>query len=146
MPRYQHRKFYKNKNPLWNHVADTVFEYNSVDSGIYILECEEDKFYVGQSKDMMRRMIQHRFYREVKWLKKFPPTKIFLLFCCDVRTLNYWEKQYVRAMVWKKGISNCRGGPWTRTDLCMGKDQKELEEFYIKNYSSVPKHFGSRLL
>ena len=80
MPRYQHRKFYKNKNPLWNHVADTVFEYNSVDSGVYILECEEDKFYVGQSKDMMRRMIQHRFYREVKWLKKFPPTRYSFCF------------------------------------------------------------------
>lgn len=146
MARYRHRDNFKRFSPIWNNLADRVFEYDSVDSGIYILECEQDKYYVGMSKDMMRRQIQHRYFRTVKWLKKFPPLKIFLLFCCDVPTLKYWEKEYTRAMVWTKGITKVRGGPWTRTDLCMDVDnQEELKDFYIKHYARVPKHFGEYL-
>jgi len=143
LPFYKHRNF---GSPIWGNLTDRVYEYDSVDSGIYILECEQDKYYVGQSKDMMRRLIQHRYFRSVKWLKKFPPLKIYLLFLCDVETLGYWEREYTRAMVWKFGISKVRGGSWTRVNLCMGDDQDELKEFYKKFYARVPKHFGSSLV
>ena len=70
MPTY--KRFIPPKARLWA-LPQQIYTYDTVDSGVYVLECENGRWYVGQSKDLMRRMIQHRFEKRVKWLKKYKP-------------------------------------------------------------------------
>lgn len=122
------------------------YSYTSVDCGIYILQCEKGKWYIGKAKDIMRRMIQHRFFNKVEWLKLYRPLRIFLIHLYPEEQLTHWENEYTRALVWSKGITNARGGKWTRPDLCKGDNQEELKNFYLQFYNATPRHFGERLI
>ena len=128
---YKSRKY-----SLWGQ----KWEYESVDSGIYILNCEHKKYYVGKSTDMMRRQIQHRYEKDVKWLKKHPPLNIFYLHLFPRSELLYWEKKYFLAMAWSKGVANVRGSSWCRVNWCVGEREIDHINFYMNNYGSVPKH------
>jgi len=144
MPTY--KRFVPPKARLWN-LSNQVYTYDSVESGIYVLECENGRFYVGQSKDMFRRMIQHRFERSntAKWLRKYKPLNIWLVYLCEEKDLLKWENDFSKAMIWKFGISRVRGGSWCSVDKWCGEDEEELKGFYLKVFNKVPKHFTTKL-
>lgn len=135
MPVYKSRKY-----SLWG----KKWEYENVDTGIYILNCQSDseikKYYVGKSTDLMRRMIQHKYEKDVKWLKKYPPIDIFYIHLFPRSELLYWEKKYFLAMAWSKGVANVRGSSWCKVDWCVGEREIDHINFYMKHYGSVPKH------
>ena len=142
MPTY--KRFIPPKARLWA-LPQQIYTYDTVESGTYVLECENGRWYVGSSKDMMRRMIQHRFEKKVKWLKKYKPLNIFLVYLCEEKDLWKWEQDFTKAMIWKFGISRVRGGRYCQVDMCKGDNEQELKDFYMKLFNKIPKHFPTRL-
>mgnify|MGYP000100112999 CR=1 FL=1 len=126
---------------------EQVYEYDSIDVGIYVLKCEQDCFYVGSSKDIMRRFIQHRFEKNntSKWLKIHRPLDVFLVYLCDEKDLWKWEQDFSKAMIWKYGITKVRGGYYTKVNKWLGENEEELKGFYLKVFNKVPKHFTTKL-
>lgn len=142
MPTY--KRFIPPKARLWA-LPQQIYTYDTVDSGVYVLECENGRWYVGQSKDLMRRMIQHRFEKRVKWLKKYKPLNIFLVYLCEEKDLWHWEQEFTKAMIWKFGISRVRGGRYCQVDMCQGDNEQELKDFYMQLFNKIPKHFTTKL-
>ena len=144
MPTY--KRFIPPKARLWS-LPQQIYTYDTVESGVYVLECENGRWYVGQSKDMMRRMIQHRFEKSntAKWLRKYKPLNIFLVYLCDEKDLLKWENDFAKAMIWKFGISRVRGGSWSVVDKWNGENEEELKEFYQSLFNKIPKHFTTKL-
>ena len=92
---------------------------------IYILELEENKYYIGRSKKktdagIRNRIKQHFNQRSTAaaWCKKYQPIKIVKILK-DQTTYdeNKWTKIYME----KHGIENVRGGDYVRIKL--PKDQ-----------------------
>lgn len=82
---------------------------------LYILKCEEDKYYIGvTSKTPELRMQEHiKGIRPAKWTMKYKPIK--LVDRKDLGMMTYenaekYENKVIRAYVKKCGINNARGG------------------------------------
>ena len=87
---------------------------------VYVLELEQDKFYVGQTRNLLERVRQHMegTYASV-WTKLYRPkfsslTKLRHVFCpCDA----YDEDKYTIMMMKNYGIDNVRGGSYCKPEL-----------------------------
>jgi len=78
---------------------------------VYVLELEENKYYIGQSKNYVKRILKHTDkYNEQKWTKKYKPLKILEL----IHNKEFLERdktlEYMRLYGWE----NVRGGPWVK--------------------------------
>ena len=88
---------------------------------IYILELEENKYYIGRSKKktdagIHNRIKQHFNQRSTAaaWCKKYQPIKIVeILKDQMIYDENKWTKIYME----KYGIENVRGGDYVRINL-----------------------------
>ena len=83
---------------------------------IYILECQENKYYVGKSKDPINRIINHFTGNGSEWTKKYKPIKIAELIECDD---DYDEDKHTIKMMAKYGIDNVRGGTFCKHSLSL---------------------------
>ena len=80
---------------------------------LYVLQLSYGKYYVGTTKDIVRRSFQHKFKRGAIWTKLFPMTDLAHLFYA-----NSDMEDILTLMVMRKyGIRNVRGGRWTREKL-----------------------------
>jgi len=86
---------------------------------IYILKCEENKYYIGKTKKLAIRLEDHFNENGAEWTKIYKPVEVMELhsncnsFDEDKFTLQYMEKY---------GIDNVRGGTFTRFRL----DQNDI--------------------
>lgn len=86
---------------------------------IYVLQLEEGKFYVGKTRELERRLQQHRNKEESKgaaWTRKFPllldnPWKSF------EATRPSQEDEETKALMWEFGVDNVRGGTYSEVEL-----------------------------
>ena len=77
----------------------------------YILQLEDGKFYVGQSRNLDKRLRQHFSGSGAAWTKLHKPVKVFY-------TLSYGkEREAFEFMLKYAGIENVRGYGCTRTDI-----------------------------
>ena len=83
---------------------------------IYILECQENKYYVGKSTDPINRIINHFAGKGSEWTKKNKPVEIKELIECDD---DYDEDKYTIKMMAKYGIENVRGGSFCKNILSL---------------------------
>ncbi len=81
---------------------------------IYILKCESEKYYVGKTRDLRKRLEYHLIKENCNWTKIHKPLKIEeLLISDDSLDEDKWVKKYMI----KKGINNVRGGSYCRCIL-----------------------------
>jgi predicted GIY-YIG superfamily endonuclease len=81
---------------------------------LYVLQLENGKYYVGKSKDVIKRFEQHKTGSGSIWTSKYKPIKIV-----EVRDLkdHHDENNTTKDYMKKYGIKNVRGGSYTQTDL-----------------------------
>jgi hypothetical protein len=100
-------------------------------SGIYVIRCAENKFYVGRTIDIVSRWNAHASGLGALWTKQYRPLQGIIELVPDtpyqeiVTTLQYMQKY---------GIHNVRGGPWcalvlTETEVKTIEDIMKSEGF-----------------
>src|SRR5665647_3303932 len=81
---------------------------------IYILKLEDSKYYVGRTTNIDIRMTNHFANDGSYWTQKYKPIKIKMVY---ENCSKYDEDKYTLLMMEKYGISNVRGGSFTRFKL-----------------------------
>ena len=85
-----------------------------MDAIIYVLECSQDKYYVGKTNRLDDRLLEHITNRGSAWTKKYTPISI-------IETVSnvdeFDEDKYVKIYMKKYGIDNVRGGSYSQIDL-----------------------------
>lgn len=76
---------------------------------IYILECENDKYYVGRSVHPKDRILSHFNKHGSEWTKKYKPIRIIATFVGD----EFDEEKWTLKTMETYGIDNVRGGSYT---------------------------------
>lgn len=82
---------------------------------VYVLQCEDSKYYVGQTSNIVRRFEEHKNGEGSAWTKKH---KAFSMVDLVTTTLSdFREVALTLQYMHKYGISNVRGGPFSRIEL-----------------------------
>ena len=91
-----------------------VFLLYKMNTTIYVLKLEDNKYYVGKTSDIERRMINHVDGVASSWTKKYKPLGIVeILHNMDA----YDEDKYTLIYMDKYGINNVRGGVYVTEEL-----------------------------
>lgn len=81
---------------------------------IYILRCEDDKYYVGKSTNINKRIKQHFKKKGSSWTRLYRPLEIYEI----RRNCDEFDEEKITLQYMKKfGINNVRGGSYTRLQL-----------------------------
>ncbi len=81
---------------------------------IYVLELENNKYYVGKTNNPNMRVANHFESNGSQWTKKYKPKNIIeLIPNCD----DYDEDKYTLKYIEKYGIDNVRGGSFCEINL-----------------------------
>lgn len=77
---------------------------------IYVLECEENKYYVGKSNRPLYNRVQEHFLNYGStWTKRYKPLKVIdIIYNAD----DFDEDKYTKVYMSKYGIENVRGGSY----------------------------------
>lgn len=84
------------------------------DLNIYIIKCQHDKYYIGKSKNLENRILQH--FQEIgsAWTGLHKPIEV-------VDTIknadNFDEDKYTKIYMAKYGMDNVRGGSYVQISL-----------------------------
>lgn len=81
---------------------------------IYVLECSNDKYYIGKTKDVIKRFEEHKLGKGSVWTSKFKPLKIVE---CRTVTSEYDEDNTTKTYMKKYGIEHVRGGSYAQITL-----------------------------
>jgi len=81
---------------------------------LYILECEDNKWYVGKSADVAKRFKQHTGGKGSEWTREYAPIRI-----AETRPITspYDETNVTKELMKKYGIDNVRGGAHASLEL-----------------------------
>lgn len=94
---------------------------------IYVLSLEKDKYYVGMTNNLERRLNEHKTGKGSEWTKKY---KMVKLLYTKPMTSNLDEDIETRVLMKKYGIKNVRGGTYCQVILpsqIIGQLQKEFD-------------------
>jgi predicted GIY-YIG superfamily endonuclease len=84
----------------------------------YILELENDNWYVGISSRGTTRLYEHFCGFGSKWTKKHKPIKVHTItYVGDRNTASSWEKENTLSLMAEKGWKNVRGYTWCQLEL-----------------------------
>ena len=98
---------------------------------VYVLRLAGDRYYVGVSKELNRRLEEHWSGAGSRWTKEYPPVDVETLHRCegsgaDVTAL---EKKVTLELMRRcitpddpEGWRRVRGGPYTKLDMCKPRD------------------------
>ena len=78
---------------------------------IYVLECQEGKYYVGRSADTRARIAKHFGGHGCAWTRQHPPLRVVVALAGE--TLDD-EDAVTLAFMDAYGIANVRGGRWSQ--------------------------------
>lgn len=110
---------------------------NSSNVSIYILYCEEGKYYVGKTKNatsLKKRLENHFNVKGSSWTQKYKPLYLFdNIDNCD----DYDEDKYTLKYMNLFGIDNVRGGSYCQLTL----SENMLKEIKEKIYGSEDRCF-----
>ncbi len=101
---------------------------------LYVIRLGFGKYYVGKTNDLAKRIVQHRDGKGAKWTKKFPFLRVEHWFYGEDSQEDLLTLYAMR----KFGISNVRGGRWTKIEL--GGSERAMAELKISQLekSSFP--------
>lgn len=83
-------------------------------TNIYILRLIQNNFYIGKSKNPMKRIQQHMAGKGAAWTKKYPPLEVEKIIL-NVSTFD--EDKFVKMYMAKHGIDKVRGGAYVVSEL-----------------------------
>ena len=124
----------KNKTPLGitnvapaseNKKSNTPSKFQmELGTGVYILECEQDKYYIGSSDKVFERIQAHFDGNGSEWTKKYPPLNLI-----EIQQQNdvHHENNITLEYMSEYGIDNVRGGAWC--EIVIQKDtRKQIDQ------------------
>lgn len=93
---------------------------------IYILQCEETKYYIGKTnQNILNIFRQHKNGTVSEWTKKYTPIEIIDIFESKTdKDEDFYTKIYMK----KYGINNVRGGNYITIDLPDYKIKSLIDE------------------
>lgn len=111
---------------------------------IYILKLEEEKYYIGKTANLEKRIEQHLFNSTIIWINLYKPISFEKIIVTDD---ELDEDKYVKKYMKQRGINNVRGGTYCNKDL-LEFQQKALEKEIIHSSNRCfnclgKKHFKS---
>lgn len=81
---------------------------------IYVLQLEQDKYYVGKTKNYQARLLSHFTNNGSAWTREYKPIDIIeIVPDCD----DYDEDKYTRMYMDMYGVNNVRGGSFVAMKL-----------------------------
>ena len=81
---------------------------------IYVLQLEQEKYYIGKTENPNFRIEQHFSSGGAAWTKKYNPISVIeIIPDCD----DYDEDKYTRRYMDNYGIDNVRGGSFCEVVL-----------------------------
>jgi len=81
---------------------------------VYVLSCEQNKYYVGKTKNSLRRITNHFKGGATAWTSRYKPLNVVEIFQdCDPFDEDKITKMYMA----KYGIDNVRGGSYVKLEL-----------------------------
>ena len=81
---------------------------------IYILQLENNKYYVGKTNNPDIRVASHFDSNGSEWTKIYKPIKVYeIIPNCD----SYDQDKYTLKYIDQKGIDNVRGGSFSQVEL-----------------------------
>lgn len=83
-----------------------------VNSGVYVLRCEDGKFYVGKSRDIYQRLSSHN----AAWTEEYHPVEVEEVFPAEVG-LKELEREVTLMYMREHGWENVRGAGWTKVEM-----------------------------
>ena len=83
---------------------------DTIPSKVYVLKCADEKWYVGQTKNVEERFNNHKEGAGAKWTKQFPPLEIVEVIECDYKERLLKENEMTLKYIEKYGIENVAGG------------------------------------
>jgi len=81
---------------------------------IYVLKCQNDKYYVGKTENPSYRLETHFTEGGSAWTKKYKPVQLYQLI---PEQTEYDEQRITQEYMEKYGIENVRGGPWCKINI-----------------------------
>ena len=90
---------------------------------VYILKLEDNKYYVGKTENINKRVLEHFTNNGSEWTKKYKPIEIINKYKSDD---NIYEQRYTWETMVKYGIDNVRGAAHCKIELA------DSEKEYIK--------------
>jgi len=88
---------------------------------IYVLKLENDKYYVGRTNDVSRRIIEHAG-GQVAWTRKYAPLQVI----ATHPVADYAELATTLSYMEKYGLDNVRGADYVQVDLSSQQKQEIL--------------------
>jgi len=111
---------------------------------IYILKLEQNKYYIGKTKDLFTRFDAHKKGTASNWTKKYKP--IFVDRVIE-RASVFDEDKYTKEYMNKYGIDNVRGGAYVMDILPEDQINLLMREITMANdlcmYCGIGNHFIS---
>jgi len=99
---------------------------------IYVLKCEEGKYYIGKSYDFPNRYKKHLAGDGAFWTRRYKPIAfVELLGNVD----KYDEDKYVWKYMEKYGIDNVRGGSYSQ--MILSPELRKCAERHLKSGSNL---------
>ena len=86
---------------------------------VYVLECEEGKYYVGktQSGSVESEFYRHQTRRGPKWTSRYKPISVLIDDIDGNPVCDYDTTLWTLGMMRRKGINNVRGGPYRQMEF-----------------------------
>jgi predicted GIY-YIG superfamily endonuclease len=98
-----------------------------VEEIIYVLALENDKYYVGKTCNLARRLDEHYNGDGAAWTKLYKPMTCL---ATHVSTSKFDESVVTKEWMLTKGINNVRGGPYTQVHLSKTTMSALLQELW----------------
>ena len=83
-------------------------------STVYVLKLNNNKYYVGRTSDLAKRVEYHKSGNGSAWTKKYGFVKLIQSLKADS---PFYEDMMVKTMMQKYGIENVRGGSYSQVWL-----------------------------
>ena len=81
---------------------------------IYVLKLEQDKYYIGKTKNSLKRITNHFRGKTTAWTSKYRPISVIeIIHDCDA----FDEDKYTKKYMTMYGIDNVRGGSYVKMHI-----------------------------
>jgi len=93
---------------------------------IYVLKCEMGKYYVGQTRNIAQRFIQHKQGHGAVWTSLNPPISLIECVLSTDVAMNAGEAEllYTKKYMCEYGFDNVRGAAYSQVILSEAQKQK----------------------
>ena len=99
---------------------------------IYILQCQNGKYYVGKTDDLATRLQKHFEGHGSIWTQRYRPIRVVNTYSCYT---SFDEDKFTKIYMKKYGIQNVRGGSYTQMKI--SSTQKHILQHEIKGASNA---------